>query len=194
MWSRFSQFVAATPQSLLVTLLVATVIGMAILSTVMLLAFRWGKQSGVRSQWTSLDRLPTEMDLERTEWTVVHDLVNAAGVRHRQRAWVRFRQFGNRVVGEGEDEEGRRLSLEGAVCRRTLTCLYLEHRRTGQVVGSLHAELDQSGAKLTGLRTVAGEARTMLIQNVSLQLLVPATAASETIATNSPELLPAGNS
>lgn len=114
------------------------------------MAYRLGRDRGLRSRSDRFDRLYVEADFGETHWTVrdTSDAVIAKVV-----GTMSLYQSGTRVMAEGCDSQGRRWSAEGVAFRRGVHLLFVERRERGHAVGSLHLALDPSGQSMTGMKS-----------------------------------------
>ena len=114
------------------------------------MAYRLGRDRGLRSRSDRFDRLYVAADFGDTLWTVcdTSDAVTAKVVGS-----MRLYQSGTRVMAEGFDSEERCWSAEGVAFRRGVHLLFVERRERGHAVGSLHLALDESGQLMTGMKS-----------------------------------------
>ena len=134
----------------MLVLIGAAASGMLILLAVGM-AYRLGRDRGLRSRSDRFDRLYVAADFGDTLWTVydTSDAVTAKVVGS-----MRLYQSGTRVMAEGFDSEERRWSAEGVAFRRGVHLLFVERRERGHAVGSLHLSLDESGRVMTGMKSI----------------------------------------
>ncbi len=128
------------------------------------MAYRLGRDRGLRSRSDRFDRLYVEAAFGDTHWTVcdTSDAVSAKVV-----GTMSLYQSGTRVLAEGFDSLDRRWSAEGVAFRRGVHLLFVERRERGHAVGSLHLSLDLSGQSMTGMKsTWEGENSGGAIQTV----------------------------
>ena len=113
------------------------------------MAYRLGRDRGLRSRSDRFDRLYVAADFGDTHWTVcdTSDAVTAKVVGS-----MRLYQSGTRVMAEGSDSQDRRWSAEGVAFRRGVHLLFVERRERGHAVGSWHLALDESGQSMTGMK------------------------------------------
>jgi|GEM_PF-5063636 len=114
------------------------------------MAYRLGRDRGLRSRSDRFDRLYVESDFAGTQWSVsdTSDAVSARVV-----GTTSLYQSGTRVMAEGTDTENRRWSAEGVAFRRGVHLLFVERRERGHAVGSMHLHLDDSGQSMTGMKS-----------------------------------------
>ena len=114
------------------------------------MAYRLGRDRGLRSRSDRFDRLYVAADFSDTHWTVcdTSDAVTAKVV-----GTMTLHQSGSRVMAEGFDSQERRWSAEGVAFRRGVHLLFVERRERGHAVGSLHLALDESGRLMTGMKS-----------------------------------------
>ncbi len=114
------------------------------------MAYRLGRDRGLRCRSERFDRLYVEADFHESRWTVsdTSDAVSAkfAGT-------MSLHQSGTRVLAEGIDLENRRWAAEGVAFRRGVHLLFVERRERGHAVGSLHLELDETRQSMTGMKS-----------------------------------------
>jgi hypothetical protein len=134
---------------LMLVLIGAAASGLLILLAVGM-AYRLGRDRGLRSRSDRFDRLYVEAAFGDTHWTVcdTSDAVTAKVV-----GTMSLYQSGTRVMAEGFDSQERRWSAEGVAFRRGVHLLFVERRERGHAVGSLHLSLDQSGQLMTGMKS-----------------------------------------
>lgn len=114
------------------------------------LAYRLGREKGLRSRSDRFDRLYVEADFTGTNWTVSDTSgVGSASVV----GTMSLSQSGTRVMAEGTDLFNRRWSAEGVAFRRGVHLLFVERRERWHAVGSVHLELDDSGQTMTGMKS-----------------------------------------
>ncbi|MEZ6057033.1 MAG: hypothetical protein R3C01_10045 [Planctomycetaceae bacterium] len=126
--------------------------GMLILLCTLLavvVAYREGKRIGALTRSDRFDRLTSPLALSETEWQIEFDEYEA---KTRHTAWMRFRQYGSRIIGEGEDSEGRCCSAEGVVYADKLCYLYLERGRGGHSLGTVMVDMNDAGDQFDGMR------------------------------------------
>ncbi len=114
------------------------------------LAYRLGREKGLRSRSDRFDRLYVEADFSGTDW-IVSDTsgsgsANIVGT-------MSLSQSGTRVMAEGTDLYNRRWSAEGVAFRRGVHLLFVERRERWHAVGSVHLELDDSGQSMSGMKS-----------------------------------------
>lgn len=114
------------------------------------MAYRLGRDRGLRSRSDRFDRLYVEAAFGETHWTVC-DTSDAVGAK--VVGSMSLYQSGTRVMAEGFDSQGRRWSAEGVAFRRGVHLLFVERRERGHAVGSLHLSLDQTGQSMTGMKS-----------------------------------------
>ena len=114
------------------------------------MAYRLGRDRGLRSRSDRFDRLYVEADFSGTEWTVSD---TSGAVAARVVGAMSLYQSGTRVMADGTDMEGRRWSAEGVAFRRGVHLLFVERRERGHAVGSMHLQLDDSGQSMTGMKS-----------------------------------------
>ncbi len=114
------------------------------------LAYRLGREKGLRSRSDRFDRLYVEADFSGTNWTVADTsgsgTANIVGT-------MTLSQSGTRVMAEGIDLYNRRWSAEGVAFRRGVHLLFVERRERWHAVGSVHLELDDSGQSMSGMKS-----------------------------------------
>lgn len=114
------------------------------------LAYRLGRERGLRSRSDRFDRLYVEADFSGTQWTITDasgsNSANIVGT-------MSLSQSGTRVMAEGTDLYHRRWSGEGVAFRRGVHLLFVERRERWHAVGSVHLELDDSGQSMTGMKS-----------------------------------------
>ena len=148
-------------------------------------AFRLGERRGTGLRSRRLRRLATSIDLDGTEWKVEIDVADGQGESQKAMGWMRFRQSGTRLVGDGEDAFGRRWSAEGAVFHRQVTYLSLDRMRRGHSLGTVHVQVSGDGMSLDGLRTAMSPGSSVLsITPIHMRRVVPAVKPSRTNFTN----------
>ncbi len=134
---------------LLLVLLGTAASGILILLAVGM-AYRLGRDRGLRSRSDRFDRLYVEADFNGTQWNVSDssDAISAT-----VSGTMSLHQSGTRVLAEGIDTQNRRWSAEGVAFRRGAHLLFVERRERGHAVGSLHLALDDSGQSMTGMKS-----------------------------------------
>ena len=153
----------------------AALSGIALLLLGVVIAYREGKRIGSLTRGDQFDRLPSTLRLGGTEWLVRYTEYGAGGCQE-HRAWMRFRQYESRVIGDGEDFSGRRWSAEGAVFDDQLCYVYLDRGISEQSLGVVMVELRGPEEMLEGLRCVWSEDRkSVVVQPIRL---VPARSGS----------------
>jgi hypothetical protein len=114
------------------------------------LAYRLGREKGLRSRSDRFDRLYVEADFSGSNWAVSDTSgagdANIVGT-------MALSQSGTRVMAEGLDLHNRRWSAEGVAFRRGVHLLFVERRERWHAVGSVHLELDDSGQTMTGMKS-----------------------------------------
>lgn len=125
--------------------------GIAVMLVGISLAYREGKRIGALTRSERFDRLPSPLNLGETEWDVQYTEFGR-GKRRQHQARLHFRQFDARVIGEGEDERGRRWTAEGVVFHDSLCYLFLEHGRGGVQLGAVLASRRGGEDALEGMR------------------------------------------
>jgi hypothetical protein len=113
------------------------------------MAYRMGRECGLRSRSDRFDRLYVEVDFHGSQWTVC-DTSNAHSAK--VVGTITLHQAGARVLAEGMDSENRPWSAEGVAFRRGVHLLFLERRARGHAVGSLHLRLAGTGQLMTGMK------------------------------------------
>ena len=142
------------------------------------MAYRLGRDRGLRSRSDRFDRLYVEADFHGSRWTVC-DTSNAAFAK--VIGTMTLHQSGARVMAEGLDTENRPWSSEGVAFRRGVHLLFLERRERGHAVGSLHLQLDELGQLMTGMKmTWEGDKSGGAIQTVTWHR----TPGSDTVSTS----------
>jgi hypothetical protein len=142
------------------------------------MAYRMGRECGLRSRSDRFDRLYVEVDFHGTQWTVcdTSDALDAKVL-----GTITLHQAGARVLAEGIDTENRPWSAEGVAFRRGVHLLFLERRERGHAVGSLHLRLAETGQLMTGMKmTWEGDKIGGAIQTVTWQQAPPSGAVSMT--------------
>lgn len=114
------------------------------------LAYRIGRDHGLRCRSARLDRLYSEVDLTNTVWTLTDTSQPPAPNYGGQ---IKLQQHGSRLMAEGFDLHAQRWSAEGVVFRRGIHLLFTEHQGRGLAVGSLHLTLDANGQSMTGMKS-----------------------------------------
>ncbi len=114
------------------------------------MAYRLGRDRGLRSRSNRFDRLYVAADFGDTLWTVFD---TSDAVAAKVFGSMRLYQSGTRVMAEGIDAEERSWSAEGVAFRRGVHLLFVERRERGHAVGSLHLALDESGRLMTGMKS-----------------------------------------
>lgn len=168
------------------TLLIAAAFGGLALLAILLAvcaAFRLGERRGMGQRSPRFKRLAAPINLDRTEWKVEVDLADGTGTSRKMLGWMRFRQSGTRLVGEGEDAFGRRWSAEGVVFHRQVTYLSLDRMRRGHSLGTVHVHVSGDGMSLEGLRTsMPPGSNTLSITPIHLHRVPAASAPTSTSA------------
>ena len=113
------------------------------------MAYRLGRDRGLRSRAARFDRLYLEVDFSGTQWTVC----DTSSVAARVVGTMSLSQIGTRVIAEGSDLKNRNWSAEGVAFRRGVHLLFVERRERGHAVGSIHLQLDESGRVMTGMKS-----------------------------------------
>ena len=134
------------------TAVIATIAGLAgllLLLIGMVFSYREGKRIGSLSRSDRFNRLASSLSLGGSEWGVSFDDFES-GEQHS--SWIRFRQFDTRVIGEGEDAEGRRCSAEGVVMQDKLCYIFLDRGRSDQLLGTVMVDMNDAGDLMTGMR------------------------------------------
>ena len=160
---------------LMLVLIGAATSGLLILLAVGM-AYRLGRDRGLRSRSDRFDRLYVEAAFGDTHWTVcdTSDAVTAKVV-----GTMSLYQSGTRVLAEGFDCQDRRWSAEGVAFRRGVHLLFVERRERGHAVGSLHLALDPSGQSMTGMKSTwegeqtGGAIQTVVWQRMPLGVSLP---------------------
>ena len=134
-------------------------------------AYREGKRIGSLTRSDRFDRLPTSLRLGNTEWDICYTEFGEGGSREPP-ARMSCRQYDARVIGEGEDASGRRWSAEGVAVDDKLCYVYLDHGRSGSMVGAVMVDRRDSEEVLEGLRCVWSEARGVVaVQPIRLSIV-----------------------
>jgi hypothetical protein len=133
----------------LVVLLASAVTGILFILAVAL-AYRLGRENGLRSRSDRFDRLYVEADFSGTNWTVSDTSGSSSASVV---GTMSLSQSGTRVMAEGTDLFNRRWSAEGVAFRRGVHLLFVERRERWHAVGSVHLELDDSGQAMTGMKS-----------------------------------------
>ena len=113
------------------------------------MAYRMGRERGLRSRSDRFDRLYVEVDFHGSQWTVC-DTSDALSTK--VIGTFTLHQAGARVLAEGMDSDNRPWSAEGVAFRRGVHLLFLERRERGHAVGSLHLRLAGTGQLMTGMK------------------------------------------
>lgn len=112
-------------------------------------AYREGKRIGTLTRSDRFDRLTSPLALSDSEWKVEF---KESETNEHHTAWIRFRQYGTRIIGEGENREGHRCSAEGVVYADKLCYLYLERGRGAHALGTVMVDMNDAGDCLDGMR------------------------------------------
>ena len=134
----------------LVLVLLGTLASGVLILVAVGMAYRLGRDQGLRSRSDRLDRLSVEADFSGTQWTVcdTSDAISATIAGS-----VSLHQSGTRVMADGTDSQNCRWSAEGVAFRRGVHLLFVERRDRGHAVGSVHLSLDDSGQTMTGMKS-----------------------------------------
>jgi hypothetical protein len=114
------------------------------------MAYRLGRDRGLRSRSDRFDRLYVAADFGDTHWTVCD---TSDAVTTKIFGSMKLYQSGTRVMAEGFDTLDQHWSAEGVAFRRGVHLLFVERRERGHAVGSLHLALDESGQTMTGMKS-----------------------------------------
>lgn len=178
-----------TDSALMIGLAIAS--GLAVMLVGIALAYREGKRIGALTRSDRFDRLPSPLNLGETEWEVQYTEFGR-GRRRQHQARLHFRQFDARVIGEGEDERGRRWSAEGVVFHDSLCYLFLEHGRGGVHLGAVLAARRAGEAAVEGMRCIWSQDRgAVTVQPI--RLLPAARSCPSSSPRRSPVLVTSGN-
>ncbi len=129
------------------------------------LAYRLGRDRGIRCRSPRIERLYSEIDLGGTHWTIAGTSQsgepNCLGL-------IKLQQVGVRLVAEGHDAQEHPWSAEGVVFRHGIHLLFMERRDQGIAVGSIHLRLAADGLSMTGMKSAwQGDEGTGAIETVT---------------------------
>ncbi|MFV0445427.1 MAG: hypothetical protein ACK5Q5_17755 [Planctomycetaceae bacterium] len=139
-------------EQLLLTLAVA-VSALACLLICVIFAYREGKRIGTHTRSERFNQLPSVLRLNGTDWVVCFTEYGE-GARRDRRGWMRFRQYDSRVIGQGEDDEGRNWTAEGVVYGDKLCYITLDTDGQGRSLGTVMVDLREQSGTLEGMRCV----------------------------------------
>jgi len=136
------------------------------------MAYRFGFRNGLGVTSRRFDRLWSRLWLDRTEWSVEFTEHHKDGSSKLIRGLLRFQQSGSRVVGEGEDENGHRWSVEGVCFEQTLVYTYLDRRSDGHQLGSVQIDIVPEENCMQGIRTAwSNERQCLIMQPIQFSLV-----------------------
>ncbi|MGF1593829.1 MAG: hypothetical protein ACFCUW_11150 [Kiloniellaceae bacterium] len=110
---------------------------------------RFGKSRGSRGKKAGLESMSTEMNLDGTTWVGGYQDQVANGALTQQRGTIEFRQYGSRIVGEGQSE-ARKWLIEGVAYHRKICYVYVGVDRNPVSIGTANLELNAGGDELSG--------------------------------------------
>lgn len=115
------------------------------------LAYRIGRDRGMRLRAARFDRLFVEVNFHDTTWTMWE---STSPESRRQLGHMKLHQCGARLLVAGVDANQRHWSAEGVVFRRGAHLLFVERLERGHAVGTLHLHLDDLGQSMTGFMSI----------------------------------------
>ncbi len=118
-----------------------------------LVAYVWGRGRTLAGKSKRFERIGTHLRLNNTRWQVTYREHDHLGNAWEKQASFIIRQIGSRLVGEGEDELGRRWSFEGTTIGNRISYIYLDRAGRAHRVGSVMAEMNTGCNQLVGLRS-----------------------------------------
>lgn len=114
--------------------------------------FNQGEAEGKKGKKPDFDQIPTQgASLDKTTWRVVYaDISPPKKGSVEKSALITFEQVGSRIVGEGQDTEGRRWIVEGATAERRVCYIYYEPNVQRLSFGTVYLEKTDDGKEMNG--------------------------------------------
>ena len=173
----------AVPDVLVISSIVAATL-LIVLLLIMWLAYRWGYAAAAGFRSPRFDRLSTALRLNQTVWRATLSNRGFDPNEIAETVTLVLRQSGSRIVGEGEDQAGRRWSFEGIVFRDLMTFVTLERTPSGHALGT--GQLRVIGPhEFSGTHSsVSQEAGCVLVRTMYLVEMLPVSAEDEETDSN----------
>ena len=152
---------------------IAAALGCALLLVAVVFAYREGKRIGVLTRSERFNRLSTPLRLHATEWDIRFTEFGPQGTQeHASRMW--FRQYDSRVIGEGEDESGRRWTAEGVLFQDKICLVILDADQSGRSLGSVMVDQRDCGEIFDGMRCVwSADQNAVIVQPIQFSRCTP---------------------
>lgn len=143
--------------------------GLALWLGTIALAYREGRRLGLHARSLEFGRLPAELRLHGTDWSV-HLTDFSSGRAQPLEGQLRFEQYDSRVFAEGSDPQGRQWTAEGVVFQDKLCCTLLDEVDSGRQLGTVMVDRCETDGTLSGMRCVwSREQNAVAVQPILLR-------------------------